>query len=44
MTRYAIGFVAGLATAALALTIAFLRGLSQTAIPIPYDETDEAGA
>ena len=44
MTRLTVGFLAGLVTAALLLLFAFLRGLSQTAIPIPYDETDEAGA
>ena len=44
MTRVTFAFLAGLVTAALLLLLAFLRGLSQTAIPIPYDETDEAGA
>lgn len=42
MPRLTFAFLAGLVTAAL--LFAFLRGLSQTAIPIPYDETDEAGA
>lgn len=44
LDRFAIGFLAGVATAALLLTIALLREMSQTAIPVPYDPTDEAGA
>ena len=46
----ALGFLAGVVTAALLLTIALLRDLSaqeaRRVVPLPYepDETDEAGA
>ena len=44
MRPYAIGFLAGVVTAALVLAIAMFRELSQTVLPEPYDPTDEVGA